>query len=77
LEFIIDYDPTGPVSILARHKPYVLIILYALMATEFIRHPSHFILRGEPWNERIFIRSTTYEEDDDYDYDDYSNWPTK
>ena len=33
LEFFIDYDPTGPVSILARHKPYVLIILYALMAT--------------------------------------------
>jgi hypothetical protein len=31
---------------------------YCIMAQEFIRHPSHFILRGEPWNEKIFINRT-------------------
>jgi len=64
-------------NVLGQFKSFFFIGAYILMAQDFIRHPSQYILRGEPWNEKIFIRSTTYEEDDDYDYDDYSNWPTK
>jgi hypothetical protein len=33
---------------------------YIILAQEFIRHPSHFILRGEPWNEKIFVKRTIY-----------------
>jgi len=53
-------------------KAFILIGTYILLAQDFIRHPSRFILRGEPWNERIFIRKVTYEEEDGYD--GYSGW---
>ena len=47
-------------------KAFILIGTYILMAQDFIRHPSHFILRGDPWNERIFIRRVTYKEAQGY-----------
>ena len=60
-------------------KFYIMLIIYGGLAGAFVTNPSQFILRGEPWNTKIFIRRTTYEEDDDYDYgyDDESNWLTK
>ena len=60
---------------IGQYKAFFLIGLYVLMAQCFISHPSHFILQGEPWNEKIFIRRTTYEQTNNYD--DISNWPSK
>jgi len=60
---------------IGQYKAFFLIGLYVLMAQDFISHPSHVILRGEPWNEKIFIRRTTYEQTNNYD--DISNWPSK
>jgi hypothetical protein len=57
------------------YPAFVYIGFYVLLAQEFIRHPSHFILRGEPWNQRIFIRKVTYEEE--RGYDTYSDWLSK
>jgi hypothetical protein len=58
---------------------FVYLGSYFVMAVYFIQDPSLFILRGEPWNERIFIRKITYEaeDDSDNDYDDYSNWNSR
>ena len=60
---------------IGQYKAFFLIGLYLLIAQDFISHPSHFILQGEPWNEKIFIRRATYEQISNYD--DISNWPSK
>jgi len=60
---------------ISQYKAFFLIGLYILIAQDFISHPSHFILQGEPWNEKIFIRRATYEQISNYD--DISNWPSK
>ena len=60
---------------IGHYKAFFLIGLYILMAQDFISHPYHFILQGEPWNEKIFIRRTTYEQVDIHK--DISNWPSK
>ena len=65
-------------DVMREFKQFFFIGAYILMAQDFIRHPSQYILRGEPWNERIFIRRPNYkEEDNDYDYNDYRNWPSQ
>ena len=56
-------------------KFYIMLIVYGGLAGAFVTYYSQFILRGEPWNEKIFIRRTSYHEDNDYD--DIRNWPTK
>jgi len=60
-------------NMIGQYEAFYYIGAYILLAQEFIMHPSHFILRGEPWNERIFIRKATYEE---HGYDGYSDWPS-
>jgi hypothetical protein len=58
---------------IGQYKAFFLIGLYILMAQEFIRNPSRFILRGKLWNEKICIRSTTHEKTNNND--DIANWP--
>lgn len=47
-------------NMIGQYKAFFFTGVYILMAQDFIRHPSRFILRGEPWNEKIFIKRTTY-----------------
>ena len=62
-------------NIIGQYKAFFFIGAYILMAQDFIRHPSQYVLRGEPWNERIFITRTTCE--DDGDCGAASNWSSK
>ena len=72
---IILWKLLGLDKAIPQYELLAYIGTYCIMAQEFIRHPSHFILRGAPWNEKIFIEKTSYHEDSDYD--DISNWPSK
>jgi hypothetical protein len=54
-------------NMIGQYEAFYYIGAYILLAQEFIMHPSHFILRGEPWNERIFIRRVTFQEERGYD----------
>ena len=71
----IFWDVLNLDNMIGQYKAFFFTGAYILMAQDFIRHPSQYVLRGEPWNERIFIRRTTCEEDDDYG--DGSNWSSK
>ena len=44
---------------IGQYKAFFLIGVYILMAQEFIRNPSRFILKGEPWNEKVIIQRTS------------------
>ena len=46
-------------QMIGHYKAFFLIGLYILMAQEFIRNPSRFILKGEPWNEKVIIQRTS------------------
>jgi hypothetical protein len=49
---------------IGQYKAFFLIGLYILMAQEFIRNPSRFILRGTTWNETVIIQRTIYKHAD-------------
>jgi len=49
-------------NMIEQFKAFFFIGAYILMTQDFIRHPSHFILLGESWKERIFIKRIIYKE---------------
>ena len=57
----------GLEQMIGRYEAFFYIGLYVLMAQEFIRHPSRIIFRGDPWNEKVIIQRTIYEQADNCD----------
>ena len=41
-------------------KFYMMLMVYFIFTGVFVTYPSQFILRGEPWNTKIFIKKNTY-----------------